>query len=168
MALRTRWSDLTAAIALLWAGLVLGVSFLATPVKFLAPSLSLPIALDVGRTTFHVSILCEAALALSLLGLVLLRRPVSRTIVVMAAAAAIIVALQYFWLLPALDLRVAQVIAGNPPPASSLHVFYIVADALKLVLLLACAWLVTAVPRPVRALDGPLAGSMGKARQVAR
>lgn len=32
-------------LATLWAGLLLGVSFLATPVKFLAPSLSLPVAL---------------------------------------------------------------------------------------------------------------------------
>ena len=31
-----------------WAGLVLGVSFLAIPVKFLALSLSLSIALDIG------------------------------------------------------------------------------------------------------------------------
>lgn len=37
-------------LAVLWAGLLLGVSFLATPVKFLAPSLSLPVALDVGGT----------------------------------------------------------------------------------------------------------------------
>lgn len=164
--MRTRWSDLAAAVALLWAGLVLGVSFLATPAKFLAPSLSLPIALDVGRSTFHVSILCEAALALSLLGLVLLRRRVSRTVGVLAAAAAAIVALQMFWLLPELDLRVAQVIEGVPLPPSSLHIFYIVADALKLILLVACAWLVTA--KRVRALDGPLAGMMGKARRVAR
>ena len=40
-------------LAWLWAGLVLGVSFVATPVKFLAPSLSLADALAVGRVTFE-------------------------------------------------------------------------------------------------------------------
>jgi hypothetical protein len=37
-----------------WLGLLIGVAFLATPAKFLAPSLSLPVALDVGRQTFYV------------------------------------------------------------------------------------------------------------------
>src|SRR5690606_22365267 len=42
-----------AIVSLVWIGALLGVSFLATPVKFLAPSLTLPVALDVGRQTFH-------------------------------------------------------------------------------------------------------------------
>lgn len=40
--------------ATLWLGPLLGVSFLATPTKLLAPSLILPVALDVGRHTFSV------------------------------------------------------------------------------------------------------------------
>lgn len=38
----------TACVALFWAGMLAGVSFLATPVKFEAASLSLPVALEVG------------------------------------------------------------------------------------------------------------------------
>jgi hypothetical protein len=45
---------LVVTLALFWLGLLAGVSFLATPVKFMAPSLSLPVALDVGRQTFSV------------------------------------------------------------------------------------------------------------------
>ena len=41
-----------AAILFVW--ILLGVSFIATPAKFLAPSLSMAQALDVGRWTFHV------------------------------------------------------------------------------------------------------------------
>lgn len=37
-------------VALVWAGMVLGVSFLATPAKFLAPSLPRPVALDAAGT----------------------------------------------------------------------------------------------------------------------
>ena len=39
-------------LALVWFGVLAGVSFLATPIKFMAPSLSLSVALDVGRQTF--------------------------------------------------------------------------------------------------------------------
>ncbi len=49
-------------VSLLWAGAVVGISFIATPAKFLAESLDRPTALDVGRTTFHVFGLIEALL----------------------------------------------------------------------------------------------------------
>lgn len=41
----------TTAILFIWAGLLIGVSFVAKPAKFLAPSLALAQALDVGRWT---------------------------------------------------------------------------------------------------------------------
>jgi hypothetical protein len=40
---------LVAAALFVWAGLLLGVSFVATPAKFLAPTLGLAQAWDVGR-----------------------------------------------------------------------------------------------------------------------
>lgn len=43
-----------AALLFVWAGVLLGISFVATPAKFLAPSLPMVQALDVGRWTFHV------------------------------------------------------------------------------------------------------------------
>lgn len=56
--------------ATLWLGLLLGVSFLATPAKFLAPSLTLPVALDVGRHTFFIFNKVEWLLSIVLLLLV--------------------------------------------------------------------------------------------------
>jgi hypothetical protein len=49
------------ALLLLWAGVVIGVSFLAAPAKFAAPSLSLPVAMDVGRQEFGTLNLVEGA-----------------------------------------------------------------------------------------------------------
>ena len=49
-----KWTAGLFAVAMFWLGLLIGVAFLATPAKFLAPSLSLPVALDVGRQTFYV------------------------------------------------------------------------------------------------------------------
>ena len=51
------------------AGLSVGVAFLATPARFLAPSLSLPAALDLGRQTFrayHTTEVVRLAFALVL------------------------------------------------------------------------------------------------------
>ena len=48
------------AVLFIWAGLLAGVSFVATPAKFLAPSLPMTQALDVGRWTFHVLSSAEA------------------------------------------------------------------------------------------------------------
>ena len=44
----------TLVVAAAWFGMLLGVSFLATPAKFLAPSLTLGVALDIGRQTFAI------------------------------------------------------------------------------------------------------------------
>jgi hypothetical protein len=63
-----RRADRGRALALVWAGMVLGASCLATPAKFLSPSLPRPVTLDVGRYTFRVFGRAEMALA-ALLGL---------------------------------------------------------------------------------------------------
>lgn len=122
-----------------WAGLSAGVAFLATPVKFLAPSLSLPVALDVGRQTFRAYntteiVLLAFALILGALSASRVRWYGS------LAMPAILVGLQSLWLLPALDRRVVAVLAGAPEPAPSyLHAAFIGLEAVKVVGLLAIA-----------------------------
>src|SRR5262245_24752784 len=117
-------------LMLLWLGMLLGVSFLATPVKFLAPTLSLPAALDVGRQTFAVFNKVEWAFVLTLLLVTALgvRRPGA-----LAALAILIVALglETGWLLPALDARVGRVIAGEVLQPSRIHIAYVLADGAK-------------------------------------
>lgn len=122
------------AAAMLWIGLLLGVSFLATPAKFLAPSLSLAVALAVGRQTFGVFNKVEWALAILLLVLVVIG---SRTWLSLfgAVVLAAMVVVETIWLLPVLDQRVGLIIAGRQPPQSSLHVVYIALQILKLAVL---------------------------------
>lgn len=124
------------AVALCWFGFSAGVSFLATPAKFLAPSLSLPVALDVGRQTFAVLNKVEWVLATALLLLVAVL-PVRRSWLATAGAtaAAGLVLLEAVWLLPALDARVGIIIAGGTAPDSGLHQAYIAIEAAKLALL---------------------------------
>ena len=119
----------------MWAGLSLGVAFLATPVKFMAPSLSLPVALYVGRHTFRVYNEVE----LGLLGLLVVLGAWSgarRSAYLALSVPALIVAAQALWLIPALDARVATILAGGQPPDSSLHVVYIAAEMAKVIWLL--------------------------------
>lgn len=125
-----------AAIALVWAGMVLGVPFLATAAKFLAPSLSLPVALDVGRHTFEVFIAVEIGLASVLIALLILRAQ-RRALYLLAAIPCLIVAVDFLWLRPVLDARVEIILQGGHPAPSHLHTVYIVLECIKLAALLA-------------------------------
>lgn len=129
-------------VAWTWAGLVIGVSFLATPVKFRAESLTLPVALDVGRATFHALGRVEWALSAVLVVALIVARDDLRTAdLVLAAVVAAIVAFQGGYLIPQLDERVAAVIAGSPLPPSHLHTVFGVVETCKVGLLIAIgAW----------------------------
>lgn len=125
-------------LALVWAGMLVGVSFVATPVKFAAPGLSLAVALEVGHVTFRLFSRIEWALAAGLL--LASAWTARRRLPVLAGLLAALVALQAVWLLPVLDARVAAVVAGTPLPPTSHHTYYAVAEGAKLLLLLAAAW----------------------------
>jgi hypothetical protein len=141
-----------AVTSLVWIGMLIGVSFLATPVKFLAPSLSLPVALDVGRQTFmwfsRVEIvLAIAALACAAAATIRLPphsgRPAARVPVTVLLTAILlgVVAVQVLWLLPVLDARVEIILGGGTPPRSVLHSVYVGVELAKLAVLAAVAWL---------------------------
>ena len=121
------------ALCLLWAGLLTGVSFLATPIKFHAPSLTLPVALDVGRQTFGALNKVElVAVALSIFLLLRLRERAPRAVGISLWSAGLIVLMQAVWLRPILDARVTQIFAHINPPASPLHWIYIGLEVVKL------------------------------------
>ena len=126
-------------LSLVWLGLLLGVSFLATPAKFLAPSLSLAVALDVGRHTFRLFSMLEAGFAAAALLLALTAARQLRRLSMLAAALAVLVAIQVLWMLPALDARVELLLDGGRLVPSRLHTFYIAFDAAKCLLLMLVA-----------------------------
>ncbi len=112
-----------AFLAIAWMGLLIGVSFLATPVKFQASSLELPVALEVGRVTFSAFSKVEWCLSVHL-GLAVLSARTSRVEMLLTGIAIVIVAVQTYWLLPVLDARIETVIAGRSLPPSSHHMLY--------------------------------------------
>jgi hypothetical protein len=133
-------AGLLSRLILVWAGLAIGVAFVATPAKFMAPSLSLPVALDVGRHTFALFNRLELVLLCGLAILALFTRARGLWLVALALPGAIVLA-ETFWLIPALDARVGVILSGRTPSPSNLHVVYIVADAAKIVLLALAGWL---------------------------
>ena len=121
-------------IPAVWAGMLIGVSLIATPVKFTAPSLEFGPALDVGRVTFTFFSRVEWGAAAALVLAILLARFPAWAVGVASALVACLVA-QGAWLLPVLGERVAAVLAGTPEPASVHHTVYGALEAVKLLLL---------------------------------
>ena len=136
---RARGTAAVMAVAILWIGMLLGVSFLATPVKFMAPSLTLPVALDVGRHTFAVFNKAEWLLSLLLL-LAVFAGGRTRLNVAAVVVVIVLVAAETFWLLPPLDQRVGAIIAGQQPAPSNLHELYIGLEVAKLFVLILVAF----------------------------
>jgi hypothetical protein len=131
---RPVWLAAVAAIALLWLGMIVGVSFIATPVKFAAASLTRPVAFDVGGVTFALFSRIEWGMCL-VFGLAMLAgRPDVRRLVVLAFIVAIVV-LQGAWLLPELNIRAAAVMEGKPLPPSIHHGVFAAVEVLKSLLL---------------------------------
>lgn len=132
-----------AAACLVWAGMVLGISFLEAPVKFTAPSLTLPVGLDVGRHVFGMLNRVEVGWAVLTLALAVIGGgALGRGPFVLLGAAWAVVAVQTLWLLPTLGARTDRIIAGETLPPSSLHILYIGLDVAKLLVLLGVSgWL---------------------------
>jgi hypothetical protein len=131
-----RLMRLAGYIALLWAGVLLGSSFLATPAKFLAPSLSMQDALEVGKVTFSVLSWVEYGLLLSLL-LSLWPLKGKLITIVLFSGILLLFASQQTYLLPLLDARTNQVLQGQSPGSSNLHIIYIFVELLKVFTLIA-------------------------------
>jgi hypothetical protein len=136
------------ALIILWAGVLIGISFLAAPAKFNAPSLTLPVAMEVGRQEFGILNRVEIGFAVLTLALAAYLRP-GRLIWLALGIAALVVAVQALWLLPVLDARALSIIQGETPPAAPWHTLYIVLEVSKLLALLVAGWLSLAAPSRV-------------------
>ncbi len=129
-------------VFIFWSGLLFGVSFVATPVKFQAPHLTMPIALEVGKATFHIFNKIEwIMLVLTIISAYLHRLHILKCYLIVILT--VLMLLESFWLLPLLDMRADLVIAGAPAVPGTLHWLYIIADVIKLIVLLVGAWYIS-------------------------
>lgn len=128
------------ALSFVWAGLVLGISFLEAPVKFTAPSVTRAIGLDVGRHVFAA--LNKVEVGLGVLVLILLFTGWPESVMRWTLAVVVgILALQTFWLLPILSGQAEAIIeGGSGPQANYAHLGYIFLEAIKVGSLLYVGW----------------------------
>ncbi len=117
------FSRLIVITALLWAGMILGISFLESWVKFRAPTLTKAIGLDVGRTVFNSfhQVQCILLMVIILNSLFIKLTVINWLIV---GILTIIFVLQLVWLFPTLNQRVNVILAGRKPKNSHAHKVY--------------------------------------------
>ncbi len=122
-------------VCFLWVGITVGISMIATPVRFTASSITRPIALDVGRVVFAA---LNKAELLALVILLIIVRVAERTKDWWAICAllALIVVAQGAWLIPELAARTDIIMAGGEPAPSYVHAVYSSLELLKIGLLL--------------------------------
>lgn len=122
-------------VAFLWVGMTVGVSMIATPVRFTAETITRPIALDVGRVVFAALNKAELAALVILLIVVRASGQAARLWGLVGALALIVIA-QSVWLTPELAERTQMIISGVEPPKSYAHAIYSSLELLKIGLLM--------------------------------
>lgn len=129
------------ALCFVWVGMVVAISFLEAPVKFTAPSLTRPVALDVGRHVFTA--LNRVELGLALLGGAAWLGAQPRTAVTWGLGVALAMLLvQTAWLLPTLNDQAARIINGGVVTGTNyVHTAYGLLEGLKVIGLGAAGWL---------------------------
>jgi hypothetical protein len=128
-------SELAAAGAFTWFGMVAAISFLETPLKFRAPGITVPLGLGIGRLVFKALNVAESVLAITLLVALAIGHDGAAWIP--AVIATVCLAIQMAVLRPRLDRRAAAVIAGDQISRSRLHLGYVAFELVKVVTLLA-------------------------------
>ena len=129
--------SLLATVFAAWAGLILGVSFLSARAKFRAPSISLRVALDVGRQTFLA--LSRAEILLAIAASAACVAIANWLFVVGLAVVWTAIVAERFWLLPVLDLRAGIRMSGRTPHPSYHHRLFARLEMAKVVVLLICS-----------------------------
>lgn len=122
------------AIAFLWLGMVLAISFVETPLKFRAPGVTIPIGLGIGRIVFRALNTIEGILAAALVATVLVGHA---GIAVTVAATVVVVLLigQVSAVRPSLNQRSNEVLTESDrrDSRSRAHVVYVTLEVLKVV-----------------------------------
>lgn len=124
------------AVAFVWLGMVLAISFIEAPLKFRAPGVTLPIGLGIGRLVFRALNLVECLLAAVVVVALIVAGPRAATTVLLGAAAVVLV-LQLLAVRPRLTRRSDAVLAGHDGPRSHVHLWYVGLECLKVIALLA-------------------------------
>jgi hypothetical protein len=118
------------AVAFVWLGMVLAISFLEASLKFRAPNVTLQIGLGIGRLVFRALNTVELGFALVLLALAV-AGPMPTRIAVAFCVAFGALAVQLIAVRPRLTRRSDAVLAGSDAPRSRGHYAYVGLEVVK-------------------------------------
>ncbi|MEX0429210.1 hypothetical protein AB3X52_16425 [Nocardioides sp. DS6] len=121
---------LGAAVAWLWLGMVLAISFLEAPLKFRAPGLELRVGLAIGRLVFRALNTVEAVLAVVTVLALVLGTP-GPVAVVGGVVSVVVLGVQLAVVRPRLARRSDRVLAGDDGPRSHAHFWYVGFEIVK-------------------------------------
>lgn len=125
----------------LWAGLVLGISFLETPLKFKATGITTVLGVGIGKLVFNTLNKIEIILFVSLLLLLGVKRILESPNVYFIGVLFFCLLMQSAYLLPVLNERVSTFIeSGIATPNSFYHLSYIILEVIKCITLLWSGW----------------------------
>ncbi|MEQ8904138.1 hypothetical protein [Ekhidna sp.] len=124
-------SPLRISVVFLWIGFVCAISFMEAWLKFQAPGITLSLGLGIGRLVFGALNKVEIVFAFSLLISIISDEEIKTTASKILMLPLLILFTQSVWLLPALDARAELYMLNHPPMSSNLHVYYVVAEVIK-------------------------------------
>ncbi|MBS1764097.1 MAG: hypothetical protein JSS90_03905 [Bacteroidetes bacterium] len=115
-----------------WIGFVSAISFMESWLKFLAPGITIPLGLGIGKLVFGALNKVEWLLLLFILiSLLTAHENIFNSNYLTLLIPVFIVIVQTFWLLPALDARAQLQISGATVPPSYLHIYFAGAEVIK-------------------------------------
>jgi hypothetical protein len=127
------------AVAGVWLGTVLAISFLEAPLKFRAPGITLALGLGIGRIVFAALNRVEVVLAaVVILGVAFGQHPAG--LVVAVAVAVVALAAQLLFVRPFLVRRSNRVLNGEQGPRSRAHHAYVALEVVKVLALISAIW----------------------------
>jgi hypothetical protein len=126
------------AACFLWAGLIIGISFIETPAKYHAPGMTLALGLGIERLVF--SLMNKVEIALCTIALVAMYfNGTTRREWILAGVLTAVLFLQTIWLLPALDVQAIQGNTGDIP--NPMQFLYEALELIKTITLFILAFL---------------------------
>lgn len=131
-----RWiTTVPYAMPFVWAGAVIGHSFIATPAKFKVEGLGQPQALAIGRATFSMFFFAEIFF-LAMITATMVVANVGAYVWFVYALVVISLFLQRYYLRPILFNRVDHALENRPLPSSFHHKFYAFLEMFKFITLI--------------------------------
>ena len=127
-------------VTILWIGFVLAISFMEAPLKFHAPSLTLPVALQIGYIVFHALNLVEIVFAGLIIVATYFGNQASRRTIFLTLSAVAILVIQTILLFTTLDARTLAMINGLEISPMPYHIIYLGIEVIKLLTLVVLAF----------------------------